>query len=40
MASPIKKLEGEIDDILEMYDFAEKLHPYERVHGGRALNEN
>ena len=35
-----KKLEGEIDEILELYDFGEKLHSYEEVHGGRSLNEN
>ena len=40
MASPIKKLESEIDEILELYDFGEKLHSYEDVHGGRSLNEN
>ena len=26
--------------MLEMYDFGEKLHSYEDVHGGRSLNEN
>ena len=36
----IKKLESEIDEILTMYDFGEKLHSYEDVHGGRVLNEN
>ena len=39
-SSPIKKLESEIEEILEMYEFGEKLHSYESVHGGRALNEN
>ena len=36
----IGKLEGQVDEILSLYDFGEKLHNYESVHGGRALNEN
>ena len=40
MAEHIKKLEGEIDEILELYDFGEKLHSYESVHGGTPTNEN
>ena len=40
MASPVKKLESEVDEMLELYDFGEKLHSYEDVHGGRSLNEN
>ena len=34
------KLEGQVDEILQMYDLAEKLHSYENLHGERALNEN
>ena len=40
MSESVKKLEGEIDEILELYDFGEKLSSYEDLHGGRALNEN
>ena len=36
----IPKLEGQVDDILGMYDFAEKLYPYEQVHGELSLNED
>ena len=36
----ITKLEGQVDDILGMYDFAEKLYPYEQVHGDASLNED
>ena len=39
-ASPVNQLEGQIDEILEMYDLGEKLHAYEDIHGGRALNED
>ena len=34
------KLEGQLDEILQMYDFAEKLHSYESLHGERVLNED
>ena len=25
----VSKLEGQVDDLLQMYDFAEKLYPYD-----------
>ena len=40
MAEHIAKLEGEIDEILQLYDFGEKLSNYEDLHGGRNINEN
>ena len=39
-ASPVPVLEGQIDEILRLYDFGEKLHNYEKVHGGRVINED
>ena len=36
----VSKLEGQVDDIMGMYDFAEKLYPYEQVHGDYSLNED
>ena len=36
----VKKLESEIDDILSMYDLAEKMYGYQNVHGDRVLNED
>ena len=36
----ISRLEGQVDEMLQLYDFGEKLQSYESVHGGRALNEN
>ena len=36
----MKKLENEIDTILELYDFGEKMFGYEAVNGPRELNEN
>ena len=36
----VKKLEGQVDDLLEMYDLAEKLYSYDNVHGGFSLNED
>ena len=36
----VSKLENQVDDILQMYDLAEKLHSYENLHGERALNED
>ena len=36
----IQKLEGQVDDILGLYDYAEKLHSYDSVHGQRSLNED
>ncbi len=36
----IGKLESQVDEMLQLYDFGEKLHSYESVHGGRSLNEN
>ena len=35
-----KRLEGDVTDILEMYDFAEKLYPYSNIQGPRSENEN
>ena len=48
MAEPTKdtpleiaaKLEGQVDEILSLYDLGERLHPYEKVHGERVLNED
>ena len=40
MGEHIKKLEAEVDEILELYDFGEKLHSYDSVHGGYKVNEN
>ena len=36
----VKKLEGQVDDLLQMYDLAEKLYSYENVHGELVLNED
>ena len=36
----IDRLDGQVDEILEMYDLGEKLHSYEDLHGPRAINEN
>ena len=36
-----QKLEGQIDEIMELFDFAEKLYPYENIRGESAeLNED
>ena len=36
----VKKLEGEVDEILSLYDFGETLNNYEGLHGTRTLNED
>ena len=36
----VKRLEGQVDDLLQMYDLAEKLYSYDNVHGGFSLNED
>ena len=40
MASPVQKLEGQVDEMLELYDLGEKLHGYDSLHGASTLNEN
>ena len=45
MADPmehINKLEGQVDEMLALYDLAEKAYPYSKVHGeeSRELNED
>ena len=34
------KLEGQVEDLLQMYDFAEKLYSYDHVHSKFSLNED
>ena len=36
----VAKLEGQMDDVLQMYDLAEKLYSYDHVHGAFTLNED
>ena len=36
----VNKLEGQIDEILSLYDFGETLNNYEGLHGERTLNED
>ena len=36
----VQRLEGQVDDLLEMYDLAEKLYSYDNVHGEFSLNED
>ena len=33
-------LEGQLSEILQLYDLGEKLHSYDKLHGDRSLNEN
>ena len=38
--SPIQKLDQQVDELLQLYDVAERLHSYEQLHGSRSLNED
>ena len=43
MAEPIEKvqaIEGEINNLLELYSIAEKAYPYTNLHGERSDNEH
>jgi len=33
-------LEDQVDDMLKLYDAAEKLYPYSNLHGEATLNED
>ena len=35
-----KLIEKDVDSILSLYDYAEKLYPYSKVHNNESLNEN
>tara|TARA_B110000305_G_C18799765_1_gene342105 strand:+ start:64 stop:207 length:144 start_codon:yes stop_codon:yes gene_type:complete len=35
-----ERIEGDIDKIMGMYDLAEKVYPYENVHGESTTLEN
>ena len=36
----VSNLEGQIDEILSLYDLAEKAYPYQNLRGDRNLNED
>ena len=36
----IDAIESDVDQILELYNYAEKVFPYSNIHGPRADNEN
>ena len=36
----ISRLEGQVDEMLQLYDFGEKLQSYDSIHGERSLNED
>lgn len=36
----VKELEGQIDEILQLYDLAEKAYPYQNLRGEKNLNED
>ena len=36
----IKRLQGDVDGILKMYDLAEQVYPYTNIQGDRSDNEN
>ena len=38
--SPVQRLESQVGEILELYDFGEKLQSYDQLHGDRSLNED
>lgn len=38
--NPIQRLEGQVEEILELYDLGEKLHSYDSIYGKRSLNED
>lgn len=43
MAEPsqiISNLENQVDEILSLYDLAEKAYPYQNLRGARNLNED
>jgi hypothetical protein len=39
-ASIVTSLESQVDDILTLYDLAEKAYPYQNIRGERSLNED
>ncbi len=36
----ISNLENQVDEILQLYDLAEKAYPYQNLRGERKLNED
>ncbi len=40
MGESVQKLEGQVDELLSLYDFGERLHNYSDLHGEQTLNEN
>ena len=40
MGESVKKLEGQVDEMLSLYDLGERLHNYSDLHGDQTLNEN
>jgi hypothetical protein len=36
----VSSLEGQVDEILSLYDLAEKAYPYQNLRGDRTLNED
>ena len=35
-----QRIEGDVDQIMKMYQLAEKSYPYTNIHGERMENEN
>ena len=36
----VERIEGDVDNLLDMYNLAEKAYPYSKLNGGRNDNEN
>ena len=38
-AAVVQRIEGDVNELLEMYNFAEKTYEYSNLHGDRANTE-